>query len=148
MVELVSVGPQSDFQQAMLASSTRNAAYSRLQRLGRVLSVLLDNRGPSWTRPQCPAQGLPACLHNNVLEIVRLHMASRTKGEALQRYFKSRRKRSRVAGQEELWLWVRSGLILAPPVIALGTQSSLCLVSLSLWEILVVSKQRSRRHWV
>lgn len=65
VVELVSVGPQSDFQQAMMAS--RNAAYSRLQRLGRALSVLLDNRGPSWTRPQCPPQGLPACLHHNVL---------------------------------------------------------------------------------
>lgn len=50
-----------------------------------------------------------------------------------------------MAGQEELWLWVRSGLILAPSVIALGTQSSPCLVSLSSWEIPVLNKERSRK---
>lgn len=82
----------------------------------------------------------------SVLQILRFQTASGTKGEALlQRYPKARRKGSRVAGQEELWLWVRSGLILTSPVTALGTQSSLCLVSLSLWEILVLSKERSRK---
>lgn len=100
----------------------------------------------------CSAQGLPACLHQHTQGQLRALLVSSVpadttishgiwnQGRGSTELSRVQEKKSRVAGQEEPWLWVRSGLCLALPVVALGTKSSPYLVSLSLWEILVLNK--------
>lgn len=109
-------------------------------------------RGKAKSCLFCSAQGLPACLHQHprpaqdpaCLHSVPADTTSShgiwNQGRGSTELPQVQEKKSRVAGQEEPWLWVRSGLSLALPVVALGTQSSPCLVSLSLWEILVLNK--------
>lgn len=109
VVELASVGSQSDFQQAMLVCSAPEAQLRG--------SLLVSTRVPADTT-----------ISHGIWD----------QGRGSTELFQVQEKKLRMAEQEETWLWVRSGLSLAPPVVTLGT-----VFTVSSQSILVLSKQRS-----